>query len=238
MKTVKEFSLLMDIPQTDAGLVLQDLYHYALALAELMGISTEHESVFNMGQEPEYSATDLAKYLRKWGLRGRSYRELATNAISAIEEVASLRGVDPYTSHTLPQRVEVYWNVRTCLWSVRALSGPNKGRVIAHLSEINLRDCTFAVQPAGRERVRREKRKNVHAFVRGTIVADVGMTFPCRSVEVSYNPYMDEQFREISTNEHIYKADAVCLSNKQGYRDDVLTRFPRCTALDAVTVTF
>ena len=136
------------------------------------------------------------------------------------------------------QRVEVYWSTRDLMWSVRALSGPNKGRVIAHVSVIYLADCTFAVQPSGRERVRREKRKNVHAFVRGTVVTYVSMTYPCRSVEVSYNPYMDEQFREISTNEHIYKADAVRLSDKQGYRDDVLTRFPRCTALDAVTVTF
>ena len=64
-------------------------------------------------------------------------------------------------------RVEVYWNLHKRLFSVRALEGENKGRVIDHAYGVRLSDATFVSQPAGRERVRREGVKNVHAFVRG-----------------------------------------------------------------------
>ena len=58
-------------------------------------------------------------------------------------------------------KVEVYWNLRKKYWSVR-----HKGKVIKHTRCIRLRDVQWVVQPAGKERVRRENRKNVHAFAR------------------------------------------------------------------------
>ena len=60
------------------------------------------------------------------------------------------------------KRVEVYRNLHNDKLSVRY-----GGKVVGHVDSIWLRDATFAVQPAGRDRVRREKKKNVHAFVRG-----------------------------------------------------------------------
>jgi len=68
-------------------------------------------------------------------------------------------------------RVEVFFNLHTKLWSVRALSGADKGRVIGHAHTVLIRDASFVVQQAGRERVLREGRKNVHAFVRGNLEA-------------------------------------------------------------------
>ena len=97
-------------------------------------------------------------------------------------------------------RVEIYWNTRDLKWSVRSLPS---GRVIGHVSTIDLDDCSFVVQPAGRERVRREKRKNVHAFVRGTVAPLQGRNHD-RSLDVTYNPYLDENFRVISTYEPIH----------------------------------
>lgn len=83
-------------------------------------------------------------------------------------------------------RVEVYWNLHKNVYSVRALNGPDRGRVVAHVDAINLVDATFAVQPAGRARVLAEGRKNVHAFVRG-IVSTPTLITPVD--EVTYNPY-------------------------------------------------
>ena len=91
-------------------------------------------------------------------------------------------------------RVEVYWNLHKLCWSVRALEGPNKGRVIKHTQALGLRDCRFAVQPAGRERVLREQRKNVHAFVRGFMDTRTSLPPFDESVCVTYNPYKYDTF--------------------------------------------
>jgi hypothetical protein len=111
-------------------------------------------------------------------------------------------------------RVEVYWNIRKSLWSVRALAGPDKGRVIGHFENVWLNGCTLVVQPAGRERVRREGRKNVHAFVRGTL--DPRYDASSRRWEMgdafSYNPYRDDTFKRIKDNTPIHTAAHVRMS--------------------------
>ena len=60
--------------------------------------------------------------------------------------------------------VMVYRNLHSGLWSVR-----QNGIVVIHCNQIYLRDVTFRVQKGGQDRVRREGRKNVHAFVHGYI---------------------------------------------------------------------
>jgi len=80
-------------------------------------------------------------------------------------------------------RVEVYRNLHNDSFSVRLLrpspSGPIhrgrrlKGTVIRHVPNheaLYLQNVKFAVQPAGHARVLHEGKKNVHAFVRGTVV--------------------------------------------------------------------
>ena len=81
-------------------------------------------------------------------------------------------------------RVEVYFNLHRKLWSVRDLS---TGLVVDHVDEIAIKDPSFAVQPAGRRKVLKEGRKNVHAFVRGERIErpQVGGG----GVPVYYNPY-------------------------------------------------
>ncbi len=70
----------------------------------------------------------------------------------------------------------VYRNLNDKCWSVKALEGPNKGRVVLHARYVAVsgRDGGFQVSEAGRQRVLQEKRKNVHAGVVGSIYwADV-----------------------------------------------------------------
>lgn len=84
--------------------------------------------------------------------------------------------------------VEVYRNLHSGTWSVR-----QAGLVVAHLRSVVLVDAVCVVQPAGRERVRREHRKNVHAYIRGTFAgpeAAVGADL----APLSYNPYLYDSF--------------------------------------------
>ena len=66
-------------------------------------------------------------------------------------------------------KVFVYYNLHKKLWSVKALEGPQKGRVITRSWYVTLLDAKPRVSQAGRNRVLREKRKNVHAGLVGTL---------------------------------------------------------------------
>ena len=93
-------------------------------------------------------------------------------------------------------RVEVYWNLHKKCYSVR-----HKGKVIDHVPYVALRDVQWVVQPAGRQRVLRERKKNVHAFARGTWLRgnneldlsnqELGLT---KRQPVKYNPYQHKSF--------------------------------------------
>lgn len=68
-------------------------------------------------------------------------------------------------------RVFIYWNLHRACWSIKALEGADKGHVIAHAKNWCLGGVRFKVSEAGRQRVLREQRKNVHAGVVGTLTA-------------------------------------------------------------------
>ena len=87
--------------------------------------------------------------------------------------------------------VDVYFNLHRKLYSIRACEGPNKGRVIAHRHTVTLIDPTFKVSQAGRARVLKERKKNVHATVRGGWYdPDDKLGFnPYEGREITYNPY-------------------------------------------------
>jgi hypothetical protein len=98
-----------------------------------------------------------------------------------------------------PTKVFVYFNLHKKCFSVKALEGSMKGRVIAHRHQVFLYDATFKVSEAGRQRVLREKRKNVHAGVCGTwderdydnISIDQTIVL---GQAVMYNPYKYDSF--------------------------------------------
>ncbi len=65
-------------------------------------------------------------------------------------------------------QVEVYRNLHNGRLSIR---DAKTKLVVGHADRVKLVDVTFHVSQAGRERVLREKRKNVHAVVRGYMVS-------------------------------------------------------------------
>ena len=62
------------------------------------------------------------------------------------------------------KKVEVYFNLHKKCWSIR-----QAGKPVVHSDFVEIKQPQFVVQQGGNARVRREKRKNVHAFVRGYI---------------------------------------------------------------------
>ena len=111
-------------------------------------------------------------------------------------------------------RVFVYFNLHRKCFSIKALEGDRKGRVVAHSTTVVLEGCKFKVSEAGRQRVLREKRKNVHAGVTGTwINADrVESCYEFLSMvgrQVSYNPYKYSSFIIKATEQTVDKADVV-----------------------------
>ena len=105
-------------------------------------------------------------------------------------------------------RVFVYFNLHRKLWSVKALSGPMRGRVVAHRDALALSDCTFKVSEAGRQRVLREQRKNVHAGVIGYL-SDA--TPAPHATPVSYNPYKGPTFTCKDSGAPVHRAASVAL---------------------------
>lgn len=114
-------------------------------------------------------------------------------------------------------KVDVYWNVREKKFSVRAREGSEAGRVIFHKKHVIIRQPRFIVSEAGRQRVLKEKQKNVHAVVRGELVEgeDFFETFKNlpleRLVSVTYNPYVHTTFIDQLTRLPVYSLDTALM---------------------------
>lgn len=93
---------------------------------------------------------------------------------------SDVRSVPMETLHG--QRVHVYRNLHNGLFSLW-----KDGKVIAHVPEVHLDDVKLHVREGGRQRVIKEKKKNVHAFVIGTVNAQAHAD---AGEPVIYNPYM------------------------------------------------
>ena len=103
------------------------------------------------------------------------------------------------------KRVRVYRNLHKDCFSVKCMK---TGKVIAHVKDITLSFVTFPVSQAGRNRVLKERRKNVHAFVQGIVD-----TFTVLSEKrICYNPYKKDHFFYCSNGKEIKSAQAVNVS--------------------------
>ena len=112
------------------------------------------------------------------------------------------------------QPVDVYWNLHRSLFSVRSRE---TGRVIGHWGGIWVANADLVVQPAGRDRVRREGKKNVHAFIRGLLYdikptvlgADPSFEGHLPHHRISYNPYENDTFVSRVTGQPVTSASMV-----------------------------
>ena len=110
------------------------------------------------------------------------------------------------------KKVFVYYNLHKHKWSVKDVK---TGRVIGHYYDVSLYNAKFKVSEAGRARVLKEKRKNVHAGVEGYLTTDVlarkmdgTILWESQSERhrVTYDPYKYDTFVTVSDKEPIHKA--------------------------------
>ena len=113
-------------------------------------------------------------------------------------------------------KVFVYFNLHRKCFSVKALEGVNKGRVIKHAFFVALENVTFKVSEAGRQRVLKEQRKNVHAGVVGTLVPSLDAV---GSERVTYNPYKGSTFVLCGTGDPVLASTSAALvvHDKKGF---------------------
>ena len=114
-------------------------------------------------------------------------------------------------------RVEVYFNLHKHLFSVRSA---RSGRVILHTAKVHIRNPEFVVRQGGRQRVLKERKKNVHAFVRGdaTYFIDMRSEKDCPTLDnVMYNPYKYDSFVKVIDKTPVRKAKRAYLSLEPRY---------------------
>lgn len=118
-------------------------------------------------------------------------------------------------------RVEVYFNLHKHLFSVRSAKS---GLVLWHTDRVHIRNPEFVVRQGGRQRVLREGKKNVHAFVRGETTyfnekdsiawSDNFAKYYPMLDNVGYNPYKYDSFIKLIDKTPVRKAKRAYLMMK------------------------
>ena len=157
------------------------------------------------------------------------HRPQRTNTMS--KPVATIETIWQYIDHK--KSVDVYRNLQTGLWSVR-----QGGIVRCHIDQVWLSRVTYHVSEAGRQRVIRDRRKNVHAFMRGRVLTagavsnlanEIGRSCGVPERDIAYNPYKCDQFM-------CYSDEAQCRPIlESGFAFLCASRGPRVAAYGVVT---
>ena len=110
-------------------------------------------------------------------------------------------------------RAFVYRNLNRGGFSIRDRS---TGRVAAYAETVVLVGVRFRVQPAGRRRVLKERRKNVHAGAAGDLVGYTRRPLDPSdlegAVEVTYDPYSAPTFVRVDGGDPVESATMAILS--------------------------
>jgi len=104
-------------------------------------------------------------------------------------------------------KVAVYFNLHKKTFSIKALEGDNKGKVIGYSDDVVVDNAVFKVSEAGRNRVLQEKRKNVHAYVIGELKSIIEAAI-CGE-KITYNPYLYNSFVTAMNKTAVFNAKEV-----------------------------
>ena len=120
-----------------------------------------------------------------------------------------------FDSIFIGKKVMVYYNLHKQTFSVTYDS-----KVILHADYVKLGDVEFRVRQGGKERVRQDKSKNVHAFVIGRLLDYC--EYPCDDIPssqsgkiVTYNPYKHNLYVYKVSEEPVYNVKEVDMINSQ-----------------------
>ena len=90
-------------------------------------------------------------------------------------------------------KIFVYQNLHKKMWSIK-----QTGLVVAHADSLFMREAKFTVSEVGRQRVIKEKKKNVHAGIVGYLAASIELKATHNHSSVGYNPYLAGVFYDRS----------------------------------------
>lgn len=114
---------------------------------------------------------------------------------------------------TAGQKVKVYYNLHKHLFSIKDYKS---GLVLGYAETVELTDATFKVSEVGRKRVLREKKKNVHAYVVGSLKSAGNDPAAGKDHRLAtYNPYKYNSFVDKETEKPLKEAKEVKCFNKQ-----------------------
>lgn len=148
-------------------------------------VSPRGDVMGEWAKEPCQTGNIIHKPITRPGVHMKSELEAIYEGLLLCEALAKARQVrEPVWEQLHGQKVKVYRNLHNGLFSVQ-----HKGIVVAHVPEVHLNDASFVVNEAGRQKVLREKKKNVHAFVVGTVDHNPERGVQQLPVDVTYNPY-------------------------------------------------
>lgn len=127
-------------------------------------------------------------------------------------------------------KVFVYRNLnkKGFVYSLKAVDGKYKGKVIGYSSSFGLHTAKMKVSEKGRQRVLKEKKKNVHAGIVGEILyvndyqprnTKIKVTNPAfitaDGKQITYNPYKYTSFVESDTEQPIVEARYVSFNHEK-----------------------
>jgi hypothetical protein len=117
--------------------------------------------------------------------------------------------------NTLVMEIKVYFNLhKRCLSIQEKVNGA--WRVARHAEQCIVKNAKFKVSEAGRQRVLKEQRKNVHAVIVGEELNQITHS-KVPKASVTYNPYKAKTFVD-ERNDPIHEAEIVVIrGNKHGY---------------------
>jgi len=114
----------------------------------------------------------------------------------------------------------VYFNLhKHCL----SLRNEKTRKVVSHCESVWFKDAEFKVSQAGRQRVLNQKKKNVHAVVRGEVLSIDNtqvMNLDGYSL-IYYNPYIYKSFIEWNSEKPVKSAKSVVVVGKSVFAKDI-----------------
>lgn len=148
------------------------------------------------------------------------------------------RGNDdgPRANASQPKLADTYLNLNKGCLSIRSATGADRGRVWKYAEAVEVAEARFVVQEGGRQRVIRNRCKEVHAWVRGVtrVLVDEGQDFgrllaywqkAClqgRALDVAYNPYYTPTFVVRDAGVPVYGAARVIIIGKRVFAVDAV----------------
>lgn len=138
----------------------------------------------------------------------------AVNEVSRMKEIMITINESDFKKEFVGEKVKVYYNLNKKTFSVT-----HKNKVVLYADYIKMKDVKFHVREGGRQKVLKDKRKNVHAFIIGEL--EDYCKFPCNKIPnpkgsevITYDPYEHKSFVHKKDNTPIYNANEVEMINQ------------------------